>query len=90
MKIKSKDVLKPWRYLAVAIGWRASQVGDFAICRHLVEKRGVSALRDLNSSTPNCPSQLASYLSYAVDLLLVRLGDVEDAAVGQGDGGGAL
>ena len=31
-----------------------------------------------------------SYLSHSVDLFLIRLGDVEDAGVGQGDGGGAL
>lgn len=31
-----------------------------------------------------------SYLSNSVDLFLIRLSDVEDAGVGQGDGCGAL
>lgn len=78
--------MKSWRYLAVAVRWRASEVRDFAIGRHLVEKRDVTALRDLKEEA----LVVARYLSDAVDLLLVCLGDVEDAAVGQGDGGGTL
>lgn len=49
MKIKSNDVVKLLQYLAVAVGWRASEVGDFAICRHLVVERGVTALRDFKA-----------------------------------------